>query len=72
MPGVLHALTAKEYSSVPLFAMVVRGQDAEYETKSPEVLNFRNPKTVLFRFSLCICRCVGGTSVEDETNIRSI
>lgn len=71
MPGVPHALAAKEYSSVP-FAMVVRGQDAEYETKGPEVLNFRNPKTVPFRYSLCICRCLDKAAAENETKLWRI
>ena len=42
MPGVPHALTAKDYSSVP-FVKAVRGPGAEYETKGPlKKFNFRN------------------------------
>lgn len=45
MPGVPHALTAKDFSSVP-FVKAVRGQNAEYETKGPlKQFNFRNLET---------------------------
>jgi hypothetical protein len=45
MPGVPHALTAKDYSSVP-FVKAAKGKHAEYETKGPlKQFNFRNLET---------------------------
>ena len=42
------------------------------ETKGPEEIKFRNPETVAFRFSLCICRYFGEAAVETETKIWKV
>jgi hypothetical protein len=72
MPGVPHALTAKDYSSVPFY----EGRETEYETKGPlKKFNFRNLETYghdgRFRFSLLLFRCIGEFTTKAATKIRN-